>query len=281
MLPAYRCGAVSMTGAVLYQETGDARRRVAYITLTHTGKFNAMSRAMWRTLKQHFELIAQNVALRCVVIRGADGHFCAGGDIAEYPGFRFDPVALRAFHEEDVWGALQAMLACNVPLIAQIEGNCMGAGLEIASCCDIRMAAQSAKFGAPIARLGFPMAPKEAALVAQAVGSTTARAMLLSAAVFDAPHMLARDFLTQVLDDGALAPTVEATAQRIASLAPNAARLNKQTLRGLNMPLAPMDTAQETIDLVATSPPDPYAYATSAEHREGIAAFLEKRPPLF
>lgn len=270
-----------MTGSVLYQETGDANRRVAHITLSHAGKFNAMSRAMWRALKQHFEVIAQNHELRCVVVRGAGSHFCAGGDIAEYPGFRFDPDALRAFHEDDVWGALQAMLACDLPLIAQIEGNCMGAGLEIASCCDIRLAAQSAKFGAPIARLGFPMAPKEAALVAQAVGSTTARAMLLSAAVFDAPHMLARDFLTQVIDDGALANTVEATAQRIAALAPNAARMNKQTLRGLNMPLAPMETAQAAIDLGASMSPNPYTYAPSAEHREGIAAFLEKRPPLF
>lgn len=57
-----------------------------------------------------------------------------------------------------MWCALQAMRDCDVPVLAQIEGNCMGAGLEIASCCDIRIAADSARFGAPIARLGFPMA---------------------------------------------------------------------------------------------------------------------------
>jgi enoyl-CoA hydratase len=70
--------------------------------------------------------------------------------------------ALRAFHEDDVWGGLQAMLDCDVPIVAQIEGNCMGAGVEIASCCDIRIAGATAKFGAPIAKLGFPMAPREA-----------------------------------------------------------------------------------------------------------------------
>ena len=79
------------------------------------------------------------------------------------------------------------MLDCDVPIIAQIDGNCMGAGVEIASCCDIRVASEAARFGAPIAKLGFPMAPREAALVMRAVGELTAREMLLSAGVLDAP----------------------------------------------------------------------------------------------
>lgn len=79
-------------------------------------------------------------------------------------------------------------------MVAQITGNCMGAGVEIASCCDIRLSAESAQFGAPIAKLGFPMAPREAALVSQQVGMVTARQMLLEAAVFSAPEMLQRGF---------------------------------------------------------------------------------------
>ena len=134
---------------------------VARITLEHAGKFNAMSRGMWQTLRQTFLQIQSDATVRCVVLRGADGHFCSGGDIAEYPSFRFDSESLARFHEQEVWGGLQAMLDCDVPLLACIDGNCMGAGLEIASCCDIRLAASTARFGAPIARLGFPMAPRE------------------------------------------------------------------------------------------------------------------------
>ncbi|QDL54833.1 enoyl-CoA hydratase/isomerase family protein [Rhodoferax aquaticus] len=270
-----------MTGHIHYQETGAADRRIAHLILHHEGKFNAMSREMWRALRQRFESIARDDGLRCVVVRGAQGHFCAGGDISEYPSFRFDPVALRAFHEDEVWGALHAMLQCDVPLVAHIEGNCMGAGLEIASCCDIRLAGQSARFGAPIARLGFPMAPKEAALVTGAVGHTTAKAMLLSAAVFDAPHMLARDFLTYVLPEPGLEGEVDALAQRIASLAPAAARMNKRTLRSMNMPLPPVDSVECAMNFESDHAVDTYAYAGSFEHREGIAAFLEKRPPSF
>lgn len=264
-----------MTGRIHSHSEGQG----VWVTLEHPGKFNAMSRAMWRELKAVFETVQRDNRARYVVVKGTDGHFCAGGDIAEYPGFRFDAQQLQQFHEEEVWGGLQAMLDCDVPIVAQIEGNCMGAGVEIASCCDLRLASDSARFGAPIARLGFPMASREAALVVQAVGATTARAMLLAAEVLDAPHMLARDFLTHMVPQAQLADQVQALTQRMAALAPQAARLNKQTFRASNRPLAQQGCAQAAIESIAIVPP--YAYASSAEHREGIAAFLEKRQPNF
>ena len=133
---------------------------ISTVVLNSPDKLNAMSRAMWRDLRAAFLEIQTDSSTRCVLLRGAGAHFCAGGDIAEYPAFRFDEAKLRRFHEEEVWGALAAMLDCDVPIVAQIQGVCMGAGVEIASACDLRLAADDAKFGAPIARLGFPMAPK-------------------------------------------------------------------------------------------------------------------------
>ena len=242
---------------------------VARVTLSHPKRFNAMSRAMWRDLKSVFERVQGMAELRCVLVSGEGAHFCAGGDISEYPGFRFEEPSLRAFHEEEVWGALSAMLACDVPMVAQIEGNCMGAGVEIASCCDIRLAAESARFGAPIARLGFPMAPREAALVAREAGLGTARQMLLEAAIFSAPDMLQRGFLSRISADVAISDLAQASVQRICQLAPQAARLNKQTLRAL-MP-----------DPLPALLVKAYDYADRAEQREGIAAFLEKRAPAF
>jgi enoyl-CoA hydratase/carnithine racemase len=148
-----------MSGQVHFAVEG----ALARVTLSHPGKFNAMSRAMWRSLRTVFEAIGPRGDLRCVIVSGEGGHFCAGGDISEYPAFRFSEASLRDFHEGDVWGGLNAMLRCDVPIIAQIDGNCMGAGVEIASCCDLRVAASSARFGAPIAKLGFPMAPRDEA----------------------------------------------------------------------------------------------------------------------
>ena len=258
-----------MSGAVQLEVTGP----LALVTFSHPGKFNAMSRVMWCQLHAAFESIQQRSDLRCVLVQGDSGHFCAGGDISEYADFRFDEASLRDFHETEVWGGLQAMLDCDVPIVARIEGNCMGAGLEIASCCDIRIAADSARFGAPIARLGFPMAPREAALVMRAVGELTAREMLLTAAVLDAPEMKQRGFLNQLVPANALSAAALACVDRIRQLAPRAARLNKQAFRAL----AQMPRAQDATNLIATA----YAYAASAEHREGVTAFIEKRPPQF
>ena len=239
---------------------------LAFVTLSHPGKFNAMSRRMWLELRAVFEGLQLRHDVRVVVLAGEAGHFCAGGDISEYPDFRFDAASLREFHESDVWGGLSAVLDCDIPVLAQINGNCMGAGMELASCCDMRLAGRSARFGAPIARLGFPMAPREAALVARAAGELTAREMLLAAAVMDAPTMAQRGFLNRICEDADLAGEALAAARAMSMLAPQAARLNKQTLRHL---------------AAVQVPADAYAYADSAEHREGVTAFIDKRQPRF
>jgi len=252
-----------MTGLVRLERQG----AIAFVTLANADRLNAMSRAMWRELRAVFEQgLAQDAATRCVVVRGEGAAFCAGGDISEYPSFRFDEASLREFHENEVWGALAAMLACELPLVAQIEGACMGAGLEIASCCDIRLAGASSKFGAPIAKLGFPMAPREAALVRSAIGDTLARDMLLAAGVHDARRLYDAGFVLSVLPDAQVAAAALAHAERIAALAPAAARQNKRTFFA------------GTVDRLLASA---YDYADSPEHREGIAAFLAKRTPVF
>ncbi|MGA0570667.1 enoyl-CoA hydratase/isomerase family protein [Variovorax sp. VNK109] len=256
-----------MAGQVIVSDHPHAEGVVA-VTLSNPVRLNAMTRAMWRALRDVFTALQTRTGVRCVIVRGEGAAFCAGGDIAEYPEFRFSPDSLRAFHEDDVWGGLAAMLDCDVPLVAQIEGACMGAGVEIASCCDLRVAGASSKFGAPIARLGFPMAPREAWLVRNAAGDATAREMLLSAAVLDAPRMQSRGFVQQVVADAQVATHALDIAKSIAGLAPQAARLNKQALRALRGPCPPSDAQA-------------YGYADSREHREGIAAFIDKRKPVF
>ena len=254
---------------------------IARVVLQHPGRLNAMTRAMWCELRSVFESVQRNADARCVVMEGEGAAFCAGGDISEYPAFRFDAAQLRAFHEDEVWGGLSAMLECDVPIVAVIRGACMGAGVEIASCCDIRIAQDDARFGAPIAKLGFPMAPREAALVASRVGDATARQMLLEAAMLDAQQMAQRGFLACVVPAESVARQAQETALRIARLAPQAARLNKRTLRGVyqsNTAFAQIGYAQAATDF---EPNDPYAYANNREHREGVETFLAKRKPEF
>ena len=260
--------------------------RLAVVSIANRNKLNAMSRHMWQQLRSVFNSIQINKNIGCVIILGENStdsikSFSAGGDISEYPSFRFNEASLREFHEVDVWGGLNAMLSCDVPIVAQIEGSCMGAGLEIASCCDIRIAGVSSKFGAPIAKLGFPMAPKEAALVINAVGELTAREMLLEAAVFDADMISQRGFLNRVVADADVADSAMLSVNHILALAPQAARLNKQTFRGLNKPLAHVFIADTAINSIVNPADESYAYAASAEHQEGISAFIAKRKPIW
>jgi enoyl-CoA hydratase/carnithine racemase len=258
------------TGQVRF-DAADAQG-IARLTLSNPGKLNALSVAMWRELRAHFARVNAGAGdIRAIVVCGEDGHFASGGDIDEFADFRFDAATLARFHEEDVRPALQAMLACDVPLVAQIDGACIGGGLEVAACCDLRIAGQGSRFGVPIARLGFPMAPAELQIVAGVIGATVLREMLIEARVWDAQEAMARGLLSCVVADDQVAARARASAQRIAALSPQALQLNKRALRQF-APAASSSAADRAPH---------YAYAAGREHREGLAAFSEKRKPRF
>jgi enoyl-CoA hydratase len=245
---------------------------VAVLTLSNPGKLNAVSVAMWQQLRVAFDGLAEREPqLRAVIVRGEGGTFVSGGDIEEFPAFRFDEARLRHFHEDIVAPALAAMYQCDVPLVAQIERACVGGGLEIACQCDLRIAGEGSRFGAPIARLGFPMAPDELAGVVRVVGWATAAEVLLEARLLDAASAWQRGLVQRVVPDDQVPAEAEATAARIATGAPLAARLNKRTLR-LIAPQVSFTEAQRSALA---------AYASGPDHREGISAFIEKRKPTF
>ena len=260
-----------MAGSIVHQAHGDDG--VARVVLANPGKLNAIDIAMWRAMRALFESLQAMPAAeapRAIVVSGAAGQFASGGDIVEFAGFRFDEARLREFHEDIVAPGLHAMLDCEIPLFAQIDGACIGGGLEIAACCDIRICGTASRFGAPIAKLGFPMAPGELILLEPLVGAATLREMLLEARLFDAPRALERGLVHAVVADDAVEAQTMKRARAAAVLSPQAARLNKRTLRQLSRggPSAAERHAH-------------FSYAESAEHREGVAAFIEKRHPRF
>ena len=260
-----------MTGTLTFHPAaGDG---VAELVLANPGKLNAIDIAMWRELQRlftHLQALAPQDAPRAIVVRGADGQFASGGDIHEFATFRFVEAQLHDFHEHTVAPALRAMLACDIPLLAQIDGACIGGGFEIAACCDIRICGEGSRFGAPIAKLGFPMAPGELELLARVVGAATLREMLLEARLLDASRALQLGLVHAVVADAQVAAHTRERAAAVAALSPQAARINKRTLRQIagGGPNATERRAH-------------FGYADSAEHREGVMAFIEKRRPQF
>lgn len=255
-------------GRVLLHHEGP----IALVTLSHPGRLNAITVFMWQELTRIFTALSADDALRCVVVRGEGGNFAAGADIREFPEQRADLAGVRHYHTRILAPALSAIASCMHPVVAQIEGVCVGGGLEIASQCDLRIASANARFGVPINRLGFPMAPDEMRGLLALAGRAATLEILLEGRVFSADEAMAKGLLTRVLPQAGLHADVMRCARRLARGAPLAARINKQTVARLCAGPDPL-TEAELRDL--------FRYAQSRDHHEGVRAFLAGAEPVF
>ncbi|CAB3814352.1 enoyl-CoA hydratase/isomerase family protein [Achromobacter sp. CF-sbj1-Ac2-l] len=254
-------------GRVLLQRDG----QLAWVTLSHPGRLNAITVRMWRELRDVFTRIAADNALRCVIVRGEGGNFAAGADIREFPAERADAAGVQRYHREILAPALMAVAQCLQPVVAQIEGVCVGGGLEIACQCDLRIAGESARFGVPINRLGFPMAPDEMRGLLALAGRAATLAILLEGRVFGAAEARDLGLLTRIVADAEVAAQARRSAERICQGAPLAARINKRLSARLAQGGALTEAEYQ----------DYFSYADSRDHKEGVRAFLAGVDPHF
>jgi enoyl-CoA hydratase/carnithine racemase len=261
-----------MTPTILCERhTDEAHATVATVTLYNPDKLNAINAAMWRLLRQTMDALDADESLRCVVIRGEGAAFAAGGDIEEFLTERDTFERAQRYHGEWVAGALGSIAACRHPVVALIQGPCIGGGLEIAAQCDLRIAGESAKFGAPIKKLGFAMAHTELVGLLALAGPAVALEILLEGRILTAHEAQAKGLITRVVSDERVVDEAYATARRIAEGAPQVARCHKRLVRRLVDP-RPLDAEEVR---------DNYAYLDTEDYREGLAAFLAKRVPQF
>ncbi|MDB5841412.1 MAG: enoyl-CoA hydratase/isomerase family protein [Herminiimonas sp.] len=243
---------------------------VATVTLSNPGKLNAIDVSMWNGLTEAFSGLSRDESLRCIIVRGADGNFAAGADIEEFASVRSTLEQGMHYHTRTIADALEAIANCLHPVVAAIEGVCVGGGLEIACACDLRIAAPSARFGIPVTRLGFPLAPGEYIGLLQLVGRATALEILLEGRVFDAAEAREKGLLHRIVAD--VPAEARNTAARIAQGAPLAARMNKKLARRLSPVPEPLDEQELR---------DAFSFLTSHDYREGVQTFLAKTKPVF
>jgi enoyl-CoA hydratase/carnithine racemase len=244
---------------------------IATLTLNNPDKLNAIDLAMWIELARLAGELSADPGVRCIVVRG-DGNtaFAAGGDLEEFVTGRATLEQALHYHGQ-VAAALNAIADCPHPTVALIQGACIGGGLEIAGCCDIRIAGESSRFGAPINKLGFSMYPGEMAGLLELVGPAVLLEILLEGRILGAHEALAKGLLTRVVDDEEVEREAHATAARILKGAPLVARWHKQWVHRLmkGTPLS-ADEKRAAFDFLATE-----------DYKEGLDAFFAKRPPVF
>ncbi len=217
-----------MSGAILLDRDGG----IATVTLANPGKLNALDASMWRALEECFAALDADDESRCVIVRGEGAAFAAGGDLVEMLDLRATVDGALAYHEQ-VGRALAAIGDCRHPVVAQILGPCVGGGLEIACACDLRIAGESARFGAPINKLGFSMYPGELAGLLRLAGPAVVKEILLEGRLMTAREAYEKGLLTRVVADVGVGAEARESARRIAAGAPLVARWHKQWIARL------------------------------------------------
>lgn len=247
------------------------RGDVASVTIDRPEKLNAIDNAMWDRLGALFTELDGDPSLRCVVVRGEGGRaFSVGADISEFEQNRSSVERARAYGER-THAALAAIANCRHPVIAEIRGLCVGGGLELAVCCDLRIAGEGARFGIPVKRLGLVVAYSELQPLVDLIGPSAATEILLEGEVFGVQRAYDMGLVNRVVPDDVLAAEVEASAARICEGAPLVARWHKKFTRRLMRPEA---LSAEELD-------ESYACFGTEDFRTGYQAFLAKTRPRF
>lgn len=252
----------------------ETRGPVAILTLNRPERLNALSADMQRQLINALATVEQDAGLRAIVLTGAGRGFCAGGDIKNMGETRLAGSQPRLRPLGQLWGALPlAIRACSRPVVAAINGAAAGAGFDIALACDVCIGSTEARFAASFTRIGLVPDNGGMYLLPRAVGTQRACELIFSGRIVGAEEAREYGILLDIVEPAALLEQAVSLAETFAANAPLAVQLAK---RGI---YAAQDlTLERSFDHVNFA--QTYLQHT-ADHREGVRAFLDKSEPRF
>lgn len=251
-----------MTDPIRLETYGD----IAELILDQPARRNALSVAMWAGLPRLVAGANDDTSVKVIILRGAGGHFAAGADISEFDAAYSDREAARASGGH-VAAALAALETSAKPVIAAIDGSCVGGGVSLALACDIRIASEAARFAITPARLGIVYPPSDTRRLLQAVGPGQAKRLLMTAGQIGAEE--ARKIgLVDLISDGDIHAAARELAGEIAANSQWSVRNIKAMIAGLQSGWS--DASPEAEDLFLDG-------WEGDDFAEGRAAFLAKR----
>lgn len=247
---------------------------IGTITLNRPDQHNAMSFEMWGALGEAAESLATDDAVKVVIVTGAGGKaFSAGADIKDFPAHRSSKTLARDYAAA-FEGSMDRLEEMPKPVIAMINGICVGGGCELATATDIRIASENSTFGIPIAKIGVLAGYNEARRLVRLVGAGNAKHLLLTAKIVDAEEALRIGLIAEVVPTNQLANHTYELAASMTRYAPMSQSGHKRILR----------TVLENPNLTNLSPEDaefPLTIFDTQDGMEGYHAFVAKRPPNF
>jgi enoyl-CoA hydratase/carnithine racemase len=246
---------------------------VGWLILNNPERHNAVSLEMWEAALEIMTDFAADPSVRVMVVTGAGGKaFASGADISKFKDERQEAAAVAHYQAttQKAYAALQGM---TIPTIAMVRGYCIGGGTAIAVCCDLRICTENAKFGIPAARLGLGYGLARAQPLVDLVGPACAKEMFFTARQFDAREAERMGLVNRVVADDQLEAVVGEMARTIAGNAPLTVRCAKLVVGEALKDASERDTA--AVDRAVA------ACFASNDYREGQAAFMEKRKPVF
>ena len=244
---------------------------IARVTFNRPQARNAMLFSMYERLAAICAAIDADKSIRALVLTGAgEKAFAAGTDISQFRAFKTPEDALG--YESRVDRVLGALERVRVPTIAAIAGACTGGGAGMAACCDLRIASSNVRFGFPIARtLGNCLSMNNYARLVALIGAARVKDMIFTARLVEAEEAKAIGLINEILPDpAALAARADDLARLVAANAPLTLRATKEALRRIKE----QSVGDEDKDLILSC-------YMSADFREGMDAFLNKRPPVW
>jgi len=246
---------------------------IGWMLFNNPARHNAVSVSMWQAVPEIIEAFAKDDEVRVVVVAGVGGKaFVSGADISEFGEKRHSREATLAYNEM-VERASQALLACRKPTIAMIQGYCIGGGLAISLCCDLRIASDDARFGVPAAKLGLGYAYPGIKRLADLVGPSYAKEIFFTARQFDPSEAWHMGLINRIQPGAELEAYVRGYAATIAGNAP-------LTIEAVKLCVDAYVKDPDRRDLAACQAAVDRCFV-SADYVEGRTAFMEKRKPVF
>jgi enoyl-CoA hydratase/carnithine racemase len=253
-------------------ERDDLDPRLGWIVFDHPERRNAISVEMWREIPLAVEQLASDASIRVVLLRGAgEAAFVAGADISEFGEKRSH--ASASDYDVDGARAFAALATLEKPVIAMVRGYCVGGGVAIALCADLRYVADDAVFAIPAAQLGVGYQMAGIEMLQNLVGPSRAKEIFFTARRYSAGEALAIGLANDVIPAADLLPRVREIARRIADNAPLTVASVKRIVTELAKPPGQRDLPAVDAGIAACF--------ASEDYREGVAAFLAKRKPRF